>query len=52
MQVKACHYFVDVEGIGIGGDVNVEVIGLGFRNIYIQTLPTFDTSLPCDRQTW
>jgi hypothetical protein len=26
----ACHYFVDVEGIGIGGDVNVEVIELGF----------------------
>jgi len=28
MQLKACHYFVDVEGIGIGGDVNIEVIGL------------------------
>ncbi len=32
MQLKACHYFVDVEGIGIGGDVNIEVIELGFED--------------------
>jgi hypothetical protein len=30
---KTCHYFVDVEGIGIGGDVNIEVIQLGFGDI-------------------
>jgi hypothetical protein len=32
MQLKAFHYFVDVEDIGIGGDVNIEVIELGFGN--------------------
>jgi hypothetical protein len=32
MQLKTCHYFVNAESIGIGGDVNIEVIELGFED--------------------